>query len=189
MARIVALTPRLRLREWALDDAAPFYEVMNTPAVMRHLGGTQTPEQWADVVERLLGYQRELGHTFWIVEQEADSRLIGFCGLKRVNSPGASMSGAMEVGWRLREDAWGQGLAREAATAALDLAFGQFGADEVVALTVAGNVGSWGLMIRLGMRARPDMTYVDTRFPNPSELNPQLVYSIAASEWRTSFAP
>ena len=34
-----------------------------------------------------------------------------------------------EIGWRLRESAWGQGIAKEAAIAALDLAFGRFGYD------------------------------------------------------------
>ena len=150
---------------------------------MRHLGGVQTAEQWADAVDRILGYQQQLGYTFWIVESEADGAMLGFCGLKRVNAPGAPMPGAMEVGWRLREDAWGQWFAREAATAALDLAFDRFGADEVVALTVAANIGSWGLMKRLAMRPRPDLGYVDTRFPNPSDLNPTIVYSIAAAEW------
>ena len=63
----------------------------------------------------------------------------------------------MEVGWRFREDAWGQGYAKEAAIATLDAAFKRFGAEGVVALTVAGNTGSWGLMERLGMRRREEL--------------------------------
>jgi RimJ/RimL family protein N-acetyltransferase len=92
----------------------------------------------------------------------------------------------MEVGWRLREDAWGQGFAREAASASLDLAFDRFGAEEVVALTVGGNQASWGLMRRLGMSERPDLGYVDTRFPSPSDYNPHLVYSISAANWTSA---
>jgi RimJ/RimL family protein N-acetyltransferase len=183
VAEVVAQTERLRLRGWTPEDAEPFYSALNTPAVMRWLGGPQTPEVWAEGVERLLGYQRDFGHTFWIVERLADGQLLGFCGLKRVNAPGAPMPGAMEVGWRLREEAWGQGFAREAAAASLDLAFGRFGADEVVALTVQGNTGSWGLMERLGMRRRSDLQYDDPRFPSPSDLNPTIVYSVSAAEW------
>src|SRR4028118_1150250 len=70
----------------------------------------------------------------WIVECKADRKLLGFCGLKRVNSPGAPNPGDFEVGWRLREDAWGQGFAKEAAVATLELAFSRFGAPHVVAL-------------------------------------------------------
>ena len=44
MAEIAAETARLRLRDWTDADEAAFYEVMNTPAVMRHLGGVQSRE-------------------------------------------------------------------------------------------------------------------------------------------------
>ena len=70
--------------------------------------------------------------------------MLGFCGLKRVNSDGAPNPGDFEVGWRLREDAWGQGYAKEAAIASLDLAFGRFGAPHVVALTVTPERGKSG---------------------------------------------
>ncbi len=62
-----------------------------------------------------------------------------------------------EVGWRLREDAWGQGYAKEAAIASLDFAFDTLGADRVVAITFPGNEASWGLMERLGMTRRPEL--------------------------------
>jgi RimJ/RimL family protein N-acetyltransferase len=88
----------------------------------------------------------------------------------------------MEVGWRLREDAWGQGYAREAASAALDLAFERFGADEVIALTVEGNRPSWGLMLRLGMARRADLDFASAEF-DPD--NPVIiVHAIAREAWR-----
>jgi RimJ/RimL family protein N-acetyltransferase len=81
----------------------------------------------------------------------------------------------------LREDAWGHGFAKEAAVATLDLAFGRFGAPHVVALTVAGNEPSWGLMKRLGMAHRQDLDFHDDRFG--PELNPSVVYWIDAAGW------
>jgi RimJ/RimL family protein N-acetyltransferase len=180
---VVAETDRLTLREWTIADERPFYEVMNTPAVMRWLGGLQTAQEWHAAFERLLGYQQALGHTFWLVERREDHALLGMCGLKRVNAPGASCPGAMEIGWRFRENAWGKGYAAEAAAASLDLAFDRFAAMEVVALTVIDNVGSWRLMERLGMRRRTDLDYDDTRFPSPSDFNPHIVYSIDAEDW------
>ena len=179
----VATTDRLTLREWGEGDEARFYAAMNTTAVMRWLGGVQTPAQWHEAYLRLVDYQREFGHTFWLVERRSDGELLGFCGLKRVNAPGSPMPGAMEIGWRLREAAWGQGFAKEAATAALDLAFIRFAADEVVALTVIGNSASWGLMERLGMQRRRDLDYDDTRFAIGSEFRSHIVYSMAAADW------
>src|SRR3954453_10525259 len=89
MAEVVAETKRLRLREWEEADEKGFYEIMNTPAVMRWLGGVQTPEEWHAAFERLRTYQSDFGHTYWLVEQASDGGILGFCGLKRVNTPGA----------------------------------------------------------------------------------------------------
>ena len=181
MAEVVAETGRLRLRTWSEADKAEFVRVTNTPAVMRWLGGVQSTESMAAAFDRLDGYQRDFGHTFWIVERKSDGALLGFCGLKRVNSPGATCSGDFEVGWRLREDAWGEGFAKEAAIASLDLAFERFGAPHVVALTVPGNQSSQALMKRLGMKRREDLDFEDERYG--PDLNPSIVHSIEAGEW------
>lgn len=184
MTRVIIETDRLRLREWGAEDSQPFYRIMNTPAVMRWLGGVQDPAGWNNAFDRILGYQRDHGFTFWLVERLADGELLGFCGLKRANAPGAeAIAGDVEIGWRLREEAWGQGYAKEAAIASLDLAFTRFGASHVVAVTALGNLGSQGLMKRLGMVRRADLDFIDQRFPADSEVNPQIVYWIDAADW------
>jgi RimJ/RimL family protein N-acetyltransferase len=184
MAEVVAETERLRLREWDAADEQRFYEVMNRPAVMRWLGGVQTPEEWRSAFDRLLSYQEEFGHTFWVLERKHDGELLGFCGLKRLNAPGAgALTGDFEIAWRLREEAWGKGIAKEAAIAAMDLAFERFGAPHVIAITVPGNSSSQGLMQRLGMNRREDLDFVDTRFDHPGDFNPAVVYLIDAAGW------
>lgn len=174
-------TDRLILRDWREEDWPLFWQGTNTPAVMRWLGGVCDAGKRAGAQDRLLSYQRDHGHTFWVVECKVDGAILGFCGLKRCNQAGGPL-GMMEVGWRLREDAWGQGYAREAASASLDLAFERFGADEVVALTVARNTASWGLMKRLGMRPREDLDFANAEF-DPEEPT-IIVYSITQREWQ-----
>ena len=185
MADIAAETARLRLRDWGPGDREAFYAIMNTPAVMEHLGGVQTPEGWDAAYQRIAGFTRDYGHTFWIVEDKRSGEMLGFCGLKRVNSPGThDLGGLMEVGWRLRESAWGKGIAKEAAIASLDLAFEKFAAPHVIAMTVPGNVASQRLMERLGMVRRADLDFTDPRFG--SELNPSLIWRIDAADWPTA---
>ena len=181
MADVIAETERLRLRTWDAADLDEFIRHTNTPAVMRWLGGVWPPADHEKALERIQGYQRDFGHTLWIVERKSDGVLLGFCGLKRVNSPGATCAGDFEVGWRLREDAWGQGFAKEAAIASLDLAFGRYGAPHVVALTVPGNVDSQGLMKRLGMARRAELDFEDDRWG--PDMNPTIVYRIDAADW------
>ena len=176
-------TVRLTLRDWREEDWPVFWQVTNTPAVMRWLGGVADADQRAAARARLEGYRRDHGHTFWVVERRDDRALIGFCGLKRSNQPGGPQ-GMMEVGWRLREDAQGQGYAREAAAAALDLAFTRFGADEVIALAVQGNAPSWGLMLRLGMKRREDLDFASADFDPEDPLI--IAYSIAREVWQAA---
>ena len=184
MAKIVAATERLRLRTWDDEDELRFFKIMNTPAVMRWLGGLQTIDGWHAAFDRLLAYERDFGFTFWIAERKEDGEMLGFCGLKRANAPGAdAIAGEVEIGWRLREEAWGKGYAKEAAIASLDLAFDRFDAPRVVAVTAAGNASSRGLMRRLGMKRREEFDFVDQRFAPDSNVNPQVVYVVEPSDW------
>lgn len=176
-------TPRLRLRNWFPEDTEPFFRHLNTEAVMRWLGGVKSRDFLDSVVlERFIPWQERLGHTFWVAERREDGAFLGFCGLKLADGRDSPVRGEVEVGWRFREDAWGQGYAKEAAGASLDFAFDRLSAPSVVAVTVEGNRASWGLMLRLGMRPRPDLTYVDPDWPET--MNPVIVYEIEREEWR-----
>ncbi|HEX2793830.1 MAG TPA: GNAT family N-acetyltransferase [Croceicoccus sp.] len=165
------VTERLVLRDWQDADFAPFLRHTNTPAVMRWLGGVMDEGTCSTLVAKLIGWSEELGHTFWAVERRDDGEhlsgeLLGFCGLKRADKPPGPV-GDFEIGWRLREDAWGHGYAREAAEECLRLAFMRYAAPHVVALTTIGNTASWGLMERLGMARRADLDFTlepDGRF-------------------------
>jgi len=175
-------TERLILRDWREADVEPFIRRTNTAAVMRWLGGEQTEAAMREsITNRFMRWQEERGFTFWVVERQADGELLGFCGIKIADAEGSPIEGAYEVGWRLREDAWGRGYAKEAAVASLDYAFDNLGADRVVAITFPGNEPSWGLMERLGMTLRPELAYDDPRFPL---LNPTIVYDIRPEELR-----
>jgi RimJ/RimL family protein N-acetyltransferase len=180
MADFAHETERLILRDWCEGDWLPFLEGTNTHSVMQWLGGVMDVEKANAARERLQSYQREHGHTFWVVERKDDGAILGFCGLKRCTDTDGPF-GEMEVGWRLREDAWGKGYAKEAAIASLDLAFDRFGAEMVIAITVARNTGSWGLMERLGMVRRPDLDFDSPGF-DPDD--PQIiVYALERDEW------
>ena len=173
-------TERLRLRDWSEADIEPFIRHTNTPAVMRWLGGVR-PEDEARrvIVERIMRWQSERGFTFWFVERKADGEPLGFCGLKVADDAGSPVEGELEVGWRLREDAWGQGYAREAAAAALDHGFTELEAERIIALTVSGNAPSRRLMERLGMVRRPDLDYSG---PDWAE-GPVIAYEVRRQQW------
>ena len=186
MAEFSHETDRLILRDWRANDWPRFWQLTNTPAVMRWLGGLADDTLRNGSQERLESYARDFGHTLWVMQRKDDGghlsgEMLGFCGLKRANVEGTPVFDMVEVGWRLREDAWRHGYAKEAAIASLDAGFGRFGAEQIIALTVEGNVASQGLMRRLGMQRREDMDFVDDNWP--AELNPTIVHAITAQEW------
>ena len=148
---------------------------------MRWTGEVQDEAGIRAGYDRVSVCQAEYGHCLWIIERKSDCALLGFCGIKRVADVASGLIGDFEIGWRLREDAWGQGYAREAATASLDAAFGRFGAPHVFAFTVIQNTPSWGLMERLGMTRRADLDFFDPNYS--AELNPTIVYRIGAADW------
>jgi len=187
MAEVRLETERLVLRDWRGDaDWIAFVQHTNNSRVMRWLGQPMDAEGQAAMRQRVAACAAAHGHCFWLVERKPDGghlagEVLGFCGLKRADAPESTIAGEFEVGWRMREDAWGHGYAKEAAIASLDAGFGRFGADEIFALTVAGNTASWGLMTRLGMRRRAQLDYADSRYE--AELRDTIVYSLTRDEW------
>ena len=173
-------TERLILRDWREEDWPRLWEGTNTPAVMQWLGGVLDDEGLANARGRLEKYPRDAGHTFWVVERKEDGAILGFCGLKRCTDEEGPF-GMIEAGWRLREDAWGKGYAKEAAIATLDLSFDRFGSQETIAITLEGNTGSWGLMKRLGMVRRPEFDFEETLWSQ--DYGPAIVYSITREAW------
>ena len=67
----------------------------------------------------------------------------------------AAFTPAIEVGWLLPREHWGNGYATEGGRAALDYAFTIMKIDEVVALTAASNIPSQRVMQRIGMTHDP----------------------------------
>ncbi|USI72681.1 GNAT family N-acetyltransferase [Sphingomonas morindae] len=167
-------TARLRLRFWTEADRPAYHALCAAPEVMAHLGGPQAPAEADPGFERMLASQAAHGHGFWGVERRSDDALLGLCGVKygRVGP----ILDRLEIGWRLRADAWGQGYAREAATASLAWAAAHRPGEPVYAITVPANRASWGLMTRLGMRRRPDLDFDHPDFAPGHPLRAHIVY-------------
>ena len=173
-------TARLRLRPFADGDRAWSAAQESDARVMAHLRGPQSPEQSRARAERVIAGFTKHGFGFWVVERRAEGDRIGIAGLKLVDTEGAPMQGALEVGWRFGAEHWGRGYAREAAAAVLDHAFGPLGVPHILAFTGIGNAPSWRLMERLGMTRRTDLDFDDPRYPG----DPSIAYLIEAERWR-----
>lgn len=181
MPDIVAETDRLILRSITEADAGEQDRVLNTPAVMAHLGGVKELHEIEAKHARSMALYAQEGFSFLFMIEKASGEMVGHCGIKRVDNPLAKNVGDHEVGWLVREDRWRLGYAQEAMRAVLDWAFGPVDAPHVVALTCAANVASWKLMEKLGMTRRPDLDFDDPAF-SPA-YNPTIIYALRREEW------
>ena len=142
---------RLLLRRFADGDLAPFLAYLNDPLVARY----QTWESYSEQEAReAIGRQRDLepgrpGRWFtFAVELKETGELVGHVAL----SVKADDERQAEIGFTFARGQQGRGLAREAAGAVLDYAFGVLGLHRVVAVTDCENARSVALLERLGMR-------------------------------------
>lgn len=176
-------TERLILRLPVADDLSWVLENVNTPAVMRHLGGVHLA---ATVAERLasdIADVADTGSGRWILWLRDENRRIGRCGLFRVSSQAApeTLRGQPEIGWTLAEAYWGRGYAGEAARTVLAFGFETLSYPAIYSQTSASNRASTRLMERLGLERMPALDYVDPDYPAAD--NPTTVYRMSREEW------
>lgn len=178
-------TERLIVRDWDGDaDWQAFLRHTNTPEVMEWLGGVLNAEGEARQRQRVQDCRELNNHCFWLVQRKNDGghlsgEVLGFCGLKRSNQQGGPQ-GEIEIGWRFRADSWGKGYAREAALATRDVAFVQFNAPQIIALTVPENAASWGLMLRIGMKRDEALDFASSEFGSDTII----AYSLSHDDWK-----
>jgi RimJ/RimL family protein N-acetyltransferase len=177
MAEFRIETERLNLRDWCDSDLEPFSAMSSDERVMATLGPLLDRSESDGLIGRIRNLQDLHGHTFWALERKEDGCFLGFCGL--IPGSAGPIDGKIEIGWRLAHHAWGQGYAREAALASLDWGFANLRDDRIWAITTPGNVRSWGLMERLGMKRHLQLDFDHPNVPDGSPLKQHITYSIA----------
>ncbi|GIF46593.1 RimJ/RimL family protein N-acetyltransferase [Asanoa ferruginea] len=146
------VTERILLRRWHDDDLDAFAEVTGDPEVMRWIGDGRALDREATAA-RLDVYRRhweEHGFGLYALVLRQTGELAGFTGLA-VPTFLPEILPAVEIGWRLGQRHWGQGLATEAARAVVAHARADLGLDRLVSIHQVGNDASANVMIKLGM--------------------------------------
>jgi RimJ/RimL family protein N-acetyltransferase len=144
-------TPRLLLRRWRADDREALYGINSDPRVMLFFPACLTPAESNAVIDRMEEHFVQHGFGLWAAELRETGELAGFIGLA-VPSFTAHFTPCVEIGWRLAERFWGQGLATEGAREAMRYGFEQKRLAEIVSFTVPQNLRSTRVMEKLGMK-------------------------------------
>jgi RimJ/RimL family protein N-acetyltransferase len=174
-------TERIRLEPLTADHTDLLVELDSDSEVLRFVFGRALSRE--EVVEQHLprrlrpdGPPRGLG--YWAGLSRDDESFLGWWTLA-VDDEDPDTA---ELGYRLRRDAWGRGLATEGSRALLDHAFRTLGLPVVWATTMAVNTGSRGVMSKLGMtHVRTDVQEWDDPLPG-AELG-EVRYEITRADW------
>jgi RimJ/RimL family protein N-acetyltransferase len=196
-ARVLLETRRLLLCSWSEEDAAVLLALSRDPEVMRYFPAPATPEQVARLVSRADEALASGGPGLYAVHtrptEPGGSRCTGFVGLMvpRFEAPFIAEARAagvpcVEVGWRLRRDAWGRGYATEAARESLRHAFEDLALPEVVSFTAVANEPSRAVMRRLGMHHDAAGDFDHPLLEPGHPLQRHVLYRLTAEEWRSS---
>ncbi|SDN10293.1 Protein N-acetyltransferase, RimJ/RimL family [Streptomyces wuyuanensis] len=145
-------TPRLILRRWREEDVAPMAAINADPEVMRWIrdGSVRDERQTRGGIQAWESEWESRGFGLFAVEIRSTGELAGFTGLS-VPDFLPEVLPAVEIGWRLGRSHWGQGLATEAAAAAVRFGFEERGLKRIVSITQVGNDASERIMTKLGM--------------------------------------
>ena len=146
-------TERLTLRPFRADDAdALFTNVFGHPEVMYFsaYGTHATINDTLPYLERYIAHQARRGFSIWAVEDRKSGDFIGMCGL--IERDYNDQSSDIELGYRLRPEYWGHGLATETAAAWVAHGFETLDLDRIIAIVRPAHKASLHVLDKVGFK-------------------------------------
>jgi RimJ/RimL family protein N-acetyltransferase len=163
-------TSRLILREFTPADADALARVLSDAETMRFYPAPFDRAGVEEWIARNIRRYSEYGHGLWGMTLKSSGELVGDCGLTPQSVDGQT---EIEIGYHVRRDLWGQGLASEAARACRDYGFGKLPVERLISLIRPENVPSRRVAEKNGMTVWKELTWRGL---------PHLVYAV----WRGS---
>ncbi len=146
-------TDRFFLREILEKDVEGLFALDSDPEVHRYLG--EHPVKNRQQVEEIIAYVRRQyevnGIGRWAIIDKKSHEFVGWTGLKyeeevRKEAP------YYDLGYRLRREFWGRGIATETALASLEYGFRQMKLKKICAAAHVDNIGSNRVLSKVGMQ-------------------------------------
>ena len=172
----VLTTERLRLRGWGERDRVAFHAMNSDPAVMATIGPAMTRAQSDAFMNRIIRHFADHGYGVWCVE--LDGEPVGYTGFMV-----PWFRDGVEIGWRVRSEFWGRGIAPVAARECLRHGFSDLGFDEVLSFTAAINTNSRRVMDKIGLERDPDGDFDHPGVPVGSALRLHVLYRGRRTDW------
>lgn len=167
---------RLVLRELRPEDFDAVRAYVEDPEVTRYLALPAAPEDTRAWLERAEAAAGAPERTRYDLAIECDGDLVGAIGW------GIEAHGRAELGWVLRRDVWGRGIASEAASLAIAHVFDALGVRRVVARCDSRNARSARVMEKLFLRR--EGFFAQDEPASDGGFRSSYLYALLADEWR-----
>ena len=170
---------RVRLRGPGPGDADDVFALFSDPRVMRYWSSApmQARAQAEGRIDEMQDAFARRDMIHWLVADRRGDVAIGSCTLFRFDARHRSA----EVGYALRSDRWGRGLAAEAVALALDWGFRTLSLQRIEAGIDPRNDASRRLLERLGFRREG---LLRERFFDGDAAGDSEFFGLLAQEWR-----
>lgn len=168
-------TSRLQLRDWKDTDIKPFSRLNADENVMRYFPKTLSTEETNVFYQSIIAEFKECGFGLYAVEVKETKEFIGFIGFHRATFE-ADFTRCVEIGWRLKKEAWGKGYATEGAAACLHYGFNELGLSDIYSFTADVNTPSKNVMRKIGMSFNKYFQHPKVEINSP--LNKHVLYHV-----------
>ena len=140
-------TERLILRNFRLEDAAGMFALNNDPEVVQYVpdGPFDSIDAASKFIRNYDAYDKT-GMGRWTVLDKKKESYLGWCGLRLLEE-----SGNVDLGFRFLKKHWNQGIATEAAKAALKVGFDLLNLESVIGRAIPENKGSIRVLEKVGL--------------------------------------
>ena len=175
-------TERLLLRRWLDADCESFARMNSDPRVMEFMPSCLDRKESDLLVDRIERHFLAHGFGLYAVELREGQCFVGFVGLS-IPAFEAAFLPAVEVGWRVAYEHWGEGLATEGASAVIRHAFEALQMEQLVSFTTPLNSRSIQVMKKVGMIHDPSGDFEHPNLPDGHWLRPHVLYRLSRAQW------
>ena len=144
-------TPRLKMREFTLDDLDAVYEFSINEDVTKYTGDVglvKTKQDALDVIKNVWQAEyKQYGYARYALISKEANKVMGFCGIKYLPEEQRP-----DIGYRMLPEYWGKGLGFEAVTATMHYAKTVLKLNNVMAEAVVENIASNKILLKAGFK-------------------------------------
>ena len=149
--KYIFTSERLGFRNWTTDDLIEFTAMNQDKEVMKFFPKLLTENDTLTFIERLQNDYYEHLYCYFATEILSTGEFIGFVGLGK-QSYKTKYTPAIDIGWRLKRSAWGNGYATEGAKKCLEYAFINLKINSIISVCTEKNKNSEKVMQKIGMQ-------------------------------------